>query len=236
MPKPPAAGRADSVKAATQERLWASYGRNSQRQADKRVSCGQENAEWKDWISLRGESASEEKPLKFTVKARAGRAKVKAATSEDHSYLSASTGAVKSPASAPPTLRLLAAAAEASSEDEVAVTGVGKKRRADTVPDTPVEERCSHTGAALVYWKGSEGDTHIVLASDIAQLIKEANTQVDRTPAAIVAKIKALEKSFREANDFRMVTGEGILGKASAEESYDAERKMKQAETTVEVG
>ena len=110
-------------------------------------------------------------------------------------------------------------------------------------------------------WKGSEGDTHIVLASDIAQLIKEAKTKVDRTPAAIVEKvglaatvfptaygstiqfswillflpqIKALEKSFREANDFRMATGQGILDKASAEEGDDAERKMKHAETTVD--
>ena len=33
-------------------------------------------------------------------------------------------------------------------------------------------------------WKGSEGDTHIVLASDIAQLIKEAKTKVDRTPSS----------------------------------------------------
>ncbi|KAE8221319.1 hypothetical protein CF326_g8583 [Tilletia indica] len=85
-------------------------------------------------------------------------------------------------------------------------------------------------------WKGGEGDSQAVLASDVAQRIREANTKVDRTAAAIVEKIKSLEKQFRQANDFRLQTGQGLLDTAAAAEGDDKEKEenMKLTEKSVE--
>ncbi|KAK0549467.1 hypothetical protein OC844_006864 [Tilletia horrida] len=83
-------------------------------------------------------------------------------------------------------------------------------------------------------WKGAEGDSQLVLAGDISQRIKEAQMKVERSPAAIVEKVKALERQFRQASDFRLATGQGILDKAAAEDEESREEALKLAEKSVE--
>ncbi|KAE8183810.1 hypothetical protein CF336_g8032, partial [Tilletia laevis] len=67
-------------------------------------------------------------------------------------------------------------------------------------------------------WKGSEGDTQTALASDIQQEIIQNKCRAERSVATIVEKIKAMEKAFRAANDWRLQTGQGILDDAAAQD------------------
>ncbi|KAE8238710.1 hypothetical protein A4X13_0g8412 [Tilletia indica] len=91
-------------------------------------------------------------------------------------------------------------------------------------------------------WKGSEGDTQVALASDIVQRMVKYKCQSVRTPSAVVDKIKSMEKSFREANDWRKQTGQGILDDAAAvedqdsndEDGEDSDLRLTLAETSVE--
>ncbi|CAD6887229.1 unnamed protein product, partial [Tilletia laevis] len=64
-------------------------------------------------------------------------------------------------------------------------------------------------------WKGSEGNTQEELAQDIVQRMKKFKIKQIRKPGAVVDKIKAMEKSFRDANDWRKQTGQGVLDDAA---------------------
>ena len=113
-------------------------------------------------------------------------------------------------------------------------------------------------------WKGSEGDTQMALATDLSQGITEAKTKVDRSPSAScekvclrsfllwairqymnsinecrlsfssVSQIKSLESSFRQANDFRLGTGQGVIDQAEASEEPNRAELLRMAAKSVE--
>ncbi|CAD6935335.1 unnamed protein product [Tilletia controversa] len=100
----------------------------------------------------------------------------------------------------------------------------------------PVSDSVTADDGNYAKWKGLEGDSQLVLAGDVSQRIHKAKTKVERTPAAVVEKIKGLEKQFRQANDFRLATGQGILDAAAAaavEEADGNEDAMNLAQKSV---
>ncbi|KAK0521487.1 hypothetical protein OC834_006646 [Tilletia horrida] len=50
----------------------------------------------------------------------------------------------------------------------------------------------------------------------------------------LYSQVKALERQFRQASDFRLATGQGILEKAAAEDEENREEALKLAEKSVE--
>ncbi|KAK0544893.1 hypothetical protein OC844_007421 [Tilletia horrida] len=123
----------------------------------------------------------------------------------------------------------------------------GKRKKADSSPhwknDAAAPGRPSFMTVLLTWlqddgnydkWKGSEGDTQLALAADVAQRIKEAETKAARTPAAIVEKIKTLEKHYRQASGFRQATGQGLLDQAAALDEENREEAMRLTEKSVE--
>ncbi|KAE8205649.1 hypothetical protein CF327_g7631 [Tilletia walkeri] len=128
-----------------------------------------------------------------------------------------------------------------------AATTKTKKKRADAVPQWKNDAAAPGLPSSMTIlltwlqdegnydkWKGAEGDSQAVLAADVSQRISEAKTKVERKAFAVVEKIKDLEKKFRQANDFRLQTGQGILDAASATDAEDQEEAMKLAEKSVE--
>ncbi|CAD6938583.1 unnamed protein product [Tilletia caries] len=147
-----------------------------------------------------------------------------------------------------------AAVAEAAGDvvpvsDSVTAAGKGKKKKVEPIPQWKNDSVSpGHPSSMTVLlswlqddgnyakWKGLEGDSQLVLAGDVSQRIQEAKTKVERTPAAVVEKIKGLEKQFRQANDFRLATGQGILDAAAAaavEEADGNEDAMNLAQKSV---
>ncbi|KAK0526328.1 hypothetical protein OC835_005324 [Tilletia horrida] len=112
----------------------------------------------------------------------------------------------------------------------VASGGNGKPVKADAQPQWKNDSFAPGWPSSLVVllswlkdnyekWKGGGNDSQLSLAADIQQLIVGKKCRANRTPPSIVEKIKALEKSFRSANDWRLATGQGILDDAEAREA-----------------